>query len=87
MKNLLNLIASIALFLVSLFFIFAVVYLVRSEVMPALGNGSFTIDTKTMVLNRVWVGNEIYMLLAAYTLLAVAFAYGGFCFAKIVIRR
>jgi len=60
------------------FHIFVIVSLVQSEVVPALAAGSFNIQTSSMILNRVWEGNELYWLLAAHAtlvvILAVAFA-------------
>ncbi len=52
-------------------------YIARSEVLPAVRSGSLNVETSTMVLNILWEGNEIYVLLAAYLLLAGAFAYGA----------
>ncbi len=54
-----------------------VFYIARSEVLPAVWRGSLNVETSTMVLNILWEGNEIYVLLAAYLLLAGAFAYGA----------
>jgi hypothetical protein len=55
-----------------------IVSLVRAEVVPALAAGSFNIQTSSMILNRVWEGNELYWLLAGHAtlvlILAVVFA-------------
>jgi hypothetical protein len=51
-----------------------VVSLVQSEVLPALAAGSFNIQTNSMILNRVWEGNELYWLLAAHATLVLALA-------------
>jgi hypothetical protein len=51
-----------------------VVSLVQSEVVPALAAGSFNIQTNSMILNRVWEGNELYWLLAAHATLVLALA-------------
>ena len=77
LKKLLNGIIGILLLSISVFFVAIVAYLVSSEVSPAIKTGSLNIETSSMILNRVWEGNEIYILLATYTLLAGAFAYGA----------
>lgn len=87
MKNLLSGVAAFVLFSLSVFLVVIIAYLVRSEVMPAVEKGSLSVETSTMILNRVWEGNEIYLLLAAYTLLVFAFAYGGIRYAKKVKRK
>ena len=69
--------SSITLFLLSIFLLFAIFYIARTEVLPALQNGTLAIETSTMILNRVWDGNELYLLLWAYAVLACGFAYGG----------
>lgn len=70
LKKLLNGIISVLLLSICAFFVAIIAYLVDSEVSPALENGSLNVETSTMILNRVWEGNEIYVLLAVYTLLA-----------------
>jgi hypothetical protein len=40
-----------------------------------------------MILNRVWEGNEIYVLLTTYILLACVFAYGAIRIIKKAISR
>jgi len=78
LKKLFYIIASIVLLATGLFFAVIVAYLFSTEVLPALENGNFDVETSTMILNIVWEGNEIYALLAAYTLLAGGLAYGAF---------
>lgn len=79
---------SIILFSVSVFFVAIAAYLFSSEVLPALKNGSFNVETHSIILNVLWEGNEIYVVLAAYTLLAGGFAYGAIgVFMKAVSRR
>lgn len=77
MKRLLSAIAALVFFASSLFFVVIVASLVKSEVLPGLGRKTLSVDTSVMILNRVWAGNEIYLLLAAYTLLACVLAYVG----------
>ena len=87
LKKLLNGIVGIVLFSVSLFFIAIVAHLVSSEVSPAIKKGGLNVETSTMILNRVWEGNEIYLLLTTYILLACAFAYGAIRIVKKTISR
>ncbi len=77
MKKLLNGFVGILLFSVSAFFVGIVVYLVKYEVSPAIKKGSLNVETSTMILIRVWEGNEIYILLAVYILFACTFAYAA----------
>jgi len=77
LKKLLNGIVGILLFSASAFFVAIVVYLVKSEVSPAIKKGGLNVETSTMILNRVWEGNEIYILLVAYILFACTFAYAA----------
>lgn len=87
MKKLLNGIVGIVLFSASVFLVAIVAYLVSSEVSPTIRKGSFNVETSTMILNRVWEGNEIYVLLAMYILLACACAYGAIRIVKKAISR
>lgn len=64
------------------FFVAIVVLLVGSEVLPAVATGTLDVATSTMILNRVWQGNEIYVLLAAYLLVAGVAAFGAYRCAK-----
>ncbi len=84
MTKLLSIIAALVFFASSLFFVVIVASLVQSEVLPALGRKTLSVDTSTMILNRVWVGNEIYLLLAAYTVLACLLAFVGLKFVRMV---
>ena len=77
LKRILTGAAGVTLFFVSAFFFWVISYLVSSEVMPAIRNGGLNVETDTMILNIVWEGNEIYILLAAYSLAAAALAYGS----------
>ena len=71
MKRVLAALASLISLALIVVFTTGIVSLIQSEVMPALTAGSFKIDTDVMVLNRVWKGNELYWLLAAYTTLVL----------------
>ena len=80
-------IAGVALISVSAFFLWVISFLVSSEVMPAVRDGSFNVETSTMILNIVWEGNQIYILLAAYLLLAGACMYGAIRFFRRAVSR
>jgi len=86
-KRLLNGLVSIMLLTISIFFAANVMILISSEVSPAVKQGRLSIETNSMILNRVWEGNEIYVLLAAYILFACAFAYGAIRMGNKAIRR
>jgi hypothetical protein len=73
-KRVLAAVASIALLVWLAFHAWVIVHLVQSEVMPALADGSFNIQTNSMILNRVWKGNDLYWLLAAHATLVLVLA-------------
>ena len=76
-RKLLYATAGTVLLLISVFYAVIITMLVRSEVMPAIRAGSLNVQSSTMILNIVWDGNEIYILLALYLLLAVLLAWGA----------
>ncbi len=84
MSRVLSAIASIPLFLISIFFVYIIAYIIGAEIVPAVRRGTLSVDTNTMILDRIWEGNEIYLLLAAYAVLACAFAWGGY---RLLYRR
>ena len=77
MKTLLDIAFALGPFLISLFFLGSAAYVISSDVWPAIENGSLTVETSSTILNHTWHGNDIYILLAAYILLAIAFAFGA----------
>jgi hypothetical protein len=86
MKRVLAALASIVSLASIVVFAMGIVSLVQSEVIPALVAGSFTIQTDSMILNRVWRGNELYWLLAAYTTLVLILAVVFVLTARFAIR-
>jgi hypothetical protein len=86
-KKLFNVIAGLALFSVSIFFVVIVAYLVSTEIMPAIEGGSMTIEANVRGLNILWEGNEIYVLPSTYVLFAVGFAYGAIRAVEKAIRE
>ena len=64
MKRVLAAFASIVLLAWIAFHAMVIVSLVQSEVIPALAAGSFNIQTSSMILNRVWEGNELLLALS-----------------------
>jgi hypothetical protein len=77
LKRILLSLASLISLSVSIFFLYVIHFLFSSEISPAIENGSLNIETSSRILNRVWVGNEIYIILGIYALLACAFGYGA----------
>lgn len=71
-------VVGIALACVSAFFGSIVFYIARLEVWPAIQKGTLNVETSSMVLNVLWDGNEIYLLLLGYLLLAAGFAIAAF---------
>ena len=65
-KRLLAAIGSLAAFAAALAIGAGIAWIVRTEVVPALAAGSLSIETNSMILNRVWHGNELYVILATY---------------------
>lgn len=63
-----------------------IVSLARSEVLPALTAGSFRIQTSSMILGRVWNGNELYWLLAGYGALVLILAVACVRTARVAFR-
>lgn len=86
-KRFVSAIVSVTLIAAGTFFAVIVAYLTSSEVMPAIKQGSLDVTTSTMILNREWEGNEIYVILTVYTLLACALIYLAIRIGKSAIRR
>jgi len=74
MKRVLAAVVSVALLAWLSFHVWVIGLLVRAEVMPALAAGSLDIQTNSMILNRLWEGNELYWLIAAHATLVVMLA-------------
>ena len=80
-------VASLVMLAASLFFVYIIGHLGRTIIWPALRAGSLDVATNARILNILWEGNEIYIVLCAYLLLAVAFAYGAWrCFRRAFSR-
>jgi hypothetical protein len=86
MKRVLAAFLSIALLAWIAFHVTVIVSLVQSEVVPALNAGSFDIQTNSMILNRVWVGNELYWLIAAHAALVLVLAVASMLAAKFAMQ-
>ena len=80
-------VVGIALACVSAFFGSVVLYIARSEVWPAIQKGTLDVETSSMVLNVLWEGNEIYLLLLGYLLMAAGFAIAAFRALKAAIVK
>jgi hypothetical protein len=86
MKRVLAALTSIVSLALIVVFAMGIVSLVQSEVIPALVAGSFRIQTNSMVLNRMWKGNELYWLLAAYATLVLILAVVFVLTARFAVR-
>lgn len=63
-------------------------YVVASDtVFPAVADGTLSVGSDSMVLNVLWEGNEIYLLLSIYLAAAVAFLTAGIGMARRAVRR
>ena len=69
--------SAIMLWVGGLIFIFFAMQIAFSEILPALNSGTFSVATSSTVLNREWVGNEIYLLLLIYLLAAITLVSAG----------
>lgn len=69
-----------------LFFFFSWIVFV-DEISPAMKGGSLSVQTSSMILNHVWVGNEIYILLVIYVVIAVSLFGAGIVFARSTLRK
>ena len=78
MKRLVCGVSGLLLLLLCVFFGVITLYVARTEVWPSIQAGSLDVDTDTMILNVLWEGNEIYLLLFFYLVLTVGFAFGAY---------
>jgi hypothetical protein len=85
-RRLLAAFVSIALLAWIAFHAMVIASLVQSEVLPALAAGSFNIKTSSMILNRVWEGNELYWLIAMHATLVLLLAVCLARSARLAIR-
>jgi hypothetical protein len=60
-----------------LVFVYFAMQIAIDEIVPALSSGTLSVETNSTILNRVWVGNEIYLLLLIYLLVAITLISGG----------
>ncbi len=74
----LKIVFSIFLILVGALFYFFIGVLDFVEVLPDLKEGTLSVESNCVILNRVSVGNEIYALIAIYAAVAASLAAGGF---------
>jgi hypothetical protein len=78
--------ASLALIAWLAFHAWVIVHLVQDQVLPALQAGSFDIQTSSMILTRVWEGNELYWLIAVHAALVLILAIAIARFTRFAIR-
>ena len=79
--------SSLVMIVIGLLFVFFIWIVVSDEILPELKNGSLAVETSSTILNRVWVGNEIYLLLIIYTAVAAGFVAGGIILVRKTLRR
>lgn len=70
-------VSAISLLLCALFAWFTAI-IVNNEVLPALKTGTLNIDTSSMILNRTWDGNEIYIIIGLYAACSLFFGHLAF---------
>jgi hypothetical protein len=87
MMKFLKIVSSLILFVIGLFFVFFIWIVVSDEILPVLENGSLTVQTSSTILNHVWVGNEIYLLLTIYAAVAAAFISSGTVLVRKALRQ
>lgn len=75
--NFLRITSAIALWTAGLVFVYFAMQIAFDEILPVLSNGTLSVETSSTILNRVWVGNEIYLLLLIYLLVAITLISGG----------
>lgn len=80
---------ALAIFLigVGLFLLYSSLGIVRDELLPVMHKGRLTVTTSSTILNRTWQGNEIYLLLLGYIVVAGASLYGGYRMVRASERR
>lgn len=79
--------SAVVLFLSGLLFVFFTGVIIVDEIVPGMRNGTLTVETSSQILNRVWVGNEIYVLLAIYAIAAACLLLAGATLMRNTPRR
>lgn len=78
---------ALLLLFVGLLFVYFIYVVITDEILPALDDGSLTVSTSSTILNRVWVGNEIYLLLMIYAGVAAGLITTGCILVRNALRR
>ena len=55
------------------------------EIWPTLRAGGLDVDTDSMILNRTWRGNQIYIVVVLYAAISLSLLYGGIRLARAVL--
>lgn len=63
--------------LFGLFLLYFAYRVLAEEVWPRFRELSWSVSGSTMILNRVWEGNEIYILVALYAGIGLGLVAGG----------
>lgn len=77
MVKFLTITSAITLWMGGLVFVYFAMQIAFDEILPALSSGTFSVATSSTILNRVWLGNEIYLLLLIYLLFAITLVSAG----------
>jgi len=60
-----------------LIFVYFAMQISFDEILPSMSSGTLSVETNSTILNRVWVGNEIYLLVLLYLVVAISLISGG----------
>ena len=85
--NVVRMLIACTLILIGLLFAYFTVVVFSVEVLPALREGTVAVTTSARILNRLWEGNEIYVLLLGYSGVAVGLTAAGFVLARNALQR
>ena len=78
--------ATALLFAAGTSFLFFTALVLLYEVVHRIEDGSLAVHGATMVLNEVWSGNEIYLVVVSYLTLSYLF-YSASCFVMQIPQR
>ncbi len=76
MRVLFYLLGSLALSVACVGLVFGIADIVETGILPAIASGSLDVNMDFHILNHTWHGNEIYILLTTYLILALGMARG-----------
>lgn len=83
----LGIISSIVFLVVGMLFVFFTGVVFFQEIITNLRAGTITVEASSMILNHVWVGNRIYVLVTIYLAVAAGLITGGITLLRRTLRR